>query len=185
MSFVFDFYLVVLNYKIFNILAFSQICVTAIGNLMQKNIKNENSQVYFSVNKDIMPFVNLNWGIITTVTKKANRIRYVGVCINYVMNRKRYISHSKYKIYLFNIYLQFIVINFLVSSVYFYFVVQITRALKRGTDTLFGVQINTTNSKLYKLLLDVSEIKPNYESMFKNGQLIVTEFGVQIGTSKF
>lgn len=101
------------------------------------------------------------------------------------MNRKQYISHSKYKISLFNIYLQFIVINFSVVYVHFYFVFQITRALKRGTNTLFGVQINTINVKLYKLILDVSEIKPNYESMFKHGKLIVTEFGVQIGTSIF
>lgn len=82
MSFVFDFYLIVFNDTIFNILAFSQICVTAIGNLMQTNIKNGNSKVYFSVKKDIMPFVNLNWRIITTVTKKSNRVQYVGVCIN-------------------------------------------------------------------------------------------------------
>lgn len=151
---------------------------------MQTNIKNGNSQLYFSVNKDIMPFVNLNWGIITTVTKKANRVQYVGVCINYLMNKNQYIS-QQYIMSLFNIYLQFIVINFLVVKVHFYFVVQITRALKRGADTLFDIQINTTNAKLYKLLLDVSEIKPNYESMFKNGKLIVTEFGVQIGTSTF
>lgn len=67
-----------------NILAFSQICVTTIGNLLQTNIKNGNSQVHFSINKDIMPFVNLNWDILTTITKKTNRVQIKAVCINYV-----------------------------------------------------------------------------------------------------
>lgn len=71
------------------------------------------------------------------------------------------------------------------ALVYFYFYFQITRALKIGTNTLFGLYIKKNNFKLYKLLIDVSEIKPDYETMFKKGHLIVTEFGIEIGTLTF
>lgn len=34
-------------------------------------------------------------------------------------------------------------------------------------------------SQSYKLLIDISQIKPNYEAMIKGGHLKVTETGIQ------
>lgn len=34
-------------------------------------------------------------------------------------------------------------------------------------------------SQSYKLLFDISQIKPNYEAMIKGGHLKVTETGIQ------
>jgi len=45
---------------------------------------------------------------------------------------------------------------------------------------LFGVK-HIDDDHLYKLLLDLSQIKPNYAAMIKNGHLKVTETGIQMG----
>jgi len=45
---------------------------------------------------------------------------------------------------------------------------------------LFDVKTDDDNS-LYKLLLEISQIRPNYEAMIKSGYLKVTEAGIQLG----
>lgn len=42
---------------------------------------------------------------------------------------------------------------------------------------MFGVENDDNGSQSYKLLFDISQIKPNYEAMIKGGHLKVTETG--------
>lgn len=49
----------------------------------------------------------------------------------------------------------------------------------KETDILFSVENDDSGSQLYKLLFDISQIKPNYEAMIKGGHLKVTETGIQ------
>jgi len=62
--------------------------------------------------------------------------------------------------------------------VYIFFF-QIKKTLSKETNTLFGVK-NSNDDQFYKLLLDLSQIKPNYAAMIKNGHLKVTETGIQM-----
>lgn len=59
------------------------------------------------------------------------------------------------------------------------FFFQITRSLVKETDILFSVQNDDNGSQSYKLLFNISQIKPNYEAMIKGGHLKVTETGIQ------
>ncbi|CAH1725860.1 set1/Ash2 histone methyltransferase complex subunit ASH2 [Aphis gossypii] len=112
---------------------FPQMCVTAIGNLMQETIKNGNPQIYFSRDKDIIPFIESHWESMTTTARRVTQS-----------------WHST-----------------------------ITRSLVKETDVLFGVVNGENGSQSYKLLFDISQIKPNYEAMIKGGHLKVTETGIQ------
>lgn len=47
----------------------------------------------------------------------------------------------------------------------------------KETEILFGVENDDNGSQSYKLLFDISQIKPNYEAMIKGGHLKVTETG--------
>lgn len=49
----------------------------------------------------------------------------------------------------------------------------------KETDILFSVENDNNGSQSYKLLFDISQIKPNYEAMIKGGHLKVTETGIQ------
>lgn len=49
----------------------------------------------------------------------------------------------------------------------------------KETDILFGVVNDENGAQSYKLLFDISQIKPNYEAMIKGGHLKVTETGIQ------
>lgn len=48
---------------------------------------------------------------------------------------------------------------------------------------MFSVENDENGSQSYKLIIEMSEIKPNYEAMIKGGHLKVTETGIQ--PSKF
>jgi len=63
-----------------NILVFPQMCVTAIGNLMQETIKSGNPQVYFSRDKDIIPFIESHWESMTTTARRVTQSWHSTVC---------------------------------------------------------------------------------------------------------
>jgi len=70
-------------------------CITAVGNLTQESIKKGDSKVYFSGNRDIIPFIDLHWDSITTTAKRTFQSRFSLVCIQY------YYVSNKYYIYIF------------------------------------------------------------------------------------
>lgn len=48
-------------------------CVTAIGNLMQESNKSGNPQIYFSRDKDIIPFIESHWESMTTTARRVTQ----------------------------------------------------------------------------------------------------------------
>lgn len=55
-------------------------CVTAIGNLMQESNKNGNPQIYFSRDKDIIPFIESHWESMTTTARRVTQSWHSTVC---------------------------------------------------------------------------------------------------------
>ena len=56
------------------------------------------------------------------------------------------------------------------------------RALVKETNVLFGYDDSSDEGPLYSLInQDLTQIKPNYEAMIKQGQLKVTDMGIQHG----
>ncbi|BES94398.1 SPRY [Nesidiocoris tenuis] len=112
---------------------FPQICVTTIANLMQASIKNGDSRVKYSKDRDIIPFIEQHWEGLTTFPRRVKQSMH-----NSVM-----------------------------------------RALTKETNLSFTYD---ENSELYSLAQqDLTLIKPNYDAMIKQGQLKVTDMGVQHG----
>ncbi|XP_075542537.1 set1/Ash2 histone methyltransferase complex subunit ash2 isoform X2 [Dermacentor variabilis] len=52
---------------------FSQMCVTALANLIQKNRAEGGSQALFSKDKEIIPFIEKNWENMTTVPRRVKQ----------------------------------------------------------------------------------------------------------------
>lgn len=52
---------------------FSQMCVTAIANLIQKNRAEGGSRTLFSKDKEIIPFIEKNWENMTTVPRRVKQ----------------------------------------------------------------------------------------------------------------
>lgn len=50
---------------------------------------------------------------------------------------------------------------------------------------MFSVENDENGSQSYKLLIEMSAIKPNYEAMIKGGHLKVTETGIQPSKSLY
>lgn len=71
--------LFILNYT--DILVLAQMCITAIGNLMQESNKNGNPKVYFSKDKDIVPFIESHWDSMTTTARRVTQSWHSTVCI--------------------------------------------------------------------------------------------------------
>lgn len=65
---------------ILNILVFPQMCVTAIGNLTQESNKSGNRQVYFSRDKEIIPFIESHWESMTTTARRVTQSWHSTVC---------------------------------------------------------------------------------------------------------
>lgn len=67
-------------------------CITAVGNLTHESIKKGVSKVYFSIDRDIIPFIDLHWDSITTTAKRTSQSRNSSVC-----NQYYYVSNKYYK----------------------------------------------------------------------------------------
>ncbi|RZF45134.1 hypothetical protein LSTR_LSTR000544 [Laodelphax striatellus] len=52
---------------------FPQMCVTALGNLMQQSIKEGASQTQFSKDKHIIPFIDCHWDSMTTTPRRVTQ----------------------------------------------------------------------------------------------------------------
>lgn len=63
----------------------SQLCVTTMANLTQESITNGSSQVYFSLDKDILPFMDKHWDSLTMTARKVTQLRFSLVCIQQVL----------------------------------------------------------------------------------------------------
>lgn len=61
-------------------------CVTAIGNLMQESNKNRNPQIYFSRDKDIIPFIESHWESMTTTARRVTQSWHSTVCNRNYLN---------------------------------------------------------------------------------------------------
>jgi len=55
-------------------------CVTAIGNLMQESNKSGNPQLYFSRDKEIIPFIESHWESMTTTARRVTQSWHSTVC---------------------------------------------------------------------------------------------------------
>ncbi|RZF45283.1 hypothetical protein LSTR_LSTR015850, partial [Laodelphax striatellus] len=52
---------------------FPQMCVTALGNLMQQSVKEGAPKTQFSKDKHIIPFIECHWGSMTTTPKRVTQ----------------------------------------------------------------------------------------------------------------
>jgi hypothetical protein len=53
--------------------AFPQMCVTAIGNLMQASVKEGSPRTMFSKERDIIPFIDSHWEGMTTMPRRVTQ----------------------------------------------------------------------------------------------------------------
>lgn len=69
-------------------------CVTAIGNLMQESNKSGNPKIFFSRDKDIIPFIESHWESMTTTARRVTQSWHSTVCnFNYIFIFKNEISY--------------------------------------------------------------------------------------------
>jgi hypothetical protein len=59
--------------------AFPQMCVTAIGNLMQASVKEGSPRTMFSKERDIIPFIDSHWEGMTTMPRRVTQSWHVTV----------------------------------------------------------------------------------------------------------
>lgn len=52
------------------ILAFPQMCITAIANLQQESTKDGKNKVIFSKDREIIPFIEQYWEAMTTMPRR-------------------------------------------------------------------------------------------------------------------
>jgi Set1/Ash2 histone methyltransferase complex subunit ASH2 len=53
--------------------AFPQMCVTALGNLMQASVKEGSPRTMFSKERDIIPFIDSHWEGMTTMPRRVTQ----------------------------------------------------------------------------------------------------------------
>lgn len=53
--------------------ATTQLCVTAIGNLIQGSIKEGKPKKFFSKDKDIIPYIDSHWEGMTTTARRVTQ----------------------------------------------------------------------------------------------------------------
>ena len=57
----------------FLLLAFPQMCVTAIANLLQSCQKDSDHKIFFDKDKDIIPFIDCHWESMTTMPRRVTQ----------------------------------------------------------------------------------------------------------------
>ncbi|CAH1407698.1 unnamed protein product [Nezara viridula] len=154
---------------------FPQICITAIANLMQTSIKEGNPKIQFTKDKDIIPFIESHWEGITTFAKRVKQSMHSSVnSTEPTGKRPRGRPRRRWE-------------NCVRSDVVdmgFDGVQrrEVLRALVKDTNVSFLCEDSPEEGTVYSLIQqDLTQIKPNYEAMIKQGQLKVTDMGVQHG----
>ncbi|XP_024082819.1 set1/Ash2 histone methyltransferase complex subunit ASH2 isoform X1 [Cimex lectularius] len=134
---------------------FPQICTTAMANLMQASIKEGIPKSKFNKDKDIIPFIESHWEGLTTFARRIKQSMHSSVRFHFFFFNKNNSKNSS---------------------------PQVLRALVKETNINFGVEDTPDEGTVYYLLQqDLTQIKPNYEAMIKQGQLKVTDMGIQHG----
>jgi hypothetical protein len=93
--------------------AFPQMCVTAIGNLMQASVKEGSPRTMFSKERDIIPFIDSHWEGMTTMPRRVTQswhstvswiccyMYYFGLffCLNFVVSYPKYEMNFNKKVF--------------------------------------------------------------------------------------